>query len=67
MALSLAAAVTNKDADFLDDNTVLSGLARQKLFMITKPGKEVVTGLVTSFCPQCVDVVHSFGFWKINL
>ena len=45
MALSLAAAVTNKDTDFLDDNTVLSGLARQKLFMITKPGKEVVTGL----------------------
>lgn len=38
MALSLAEAVSNKQSDFLDENSTLSSLARQKLFMITKPG-----------------------------
>jgi hypothetical protein len=53
MALSLASAVKSSNSDFLDEQSVLSGLARQKLFMITKPGSNVVK-LFT-------DVVYEFS------
>jgi hypothetical protein len=39
MARQFVRAVSNKNSDFLDQNSALSGLARQKLFMITKPGE----------------------------
>ncbi len=42
MANSLAEAVSNKSCDFLDENATLVGLARQKLFMITKPGEHYI-------------------------
>ncbi len=41
MANSLAEAVSNKSCDFLEENVTLVGLARQKLFMITKPGEHL--------------------------